>query len=130
MPIAKISLILTAIVYLAIGIIFLVDPIYWASSLDISLPTPTAIIDLRATYGGYMFAIAVFLFYCLRNSELMKVGLIFQVISFAGFGLSRFAGILIGGHPRAIMYYLLIAEILGFALGIFGLWQLSKTAKI
>jgi len=130
MPIAKISVALTAIVYLAIGIIFLADPIYWGSSVDISLPTPTAIIDLRATYGGCMFAIAVFLFYCLKNSTLLKAGLIFQIISFAGFGLSRFAGILLDGPPRAIMYYLLIAEIFGFILGVFGLWQLSKTAKI
>lgn len=121
---------MTAIVYLAIGIIFLVDPVYWASSIDISLPTTTAIIDLRATYGGCMFAIAVFLFYCLKSSNLLKAGLIFQLISFAGFGLSRFAGILIDGPPRAIMYYLLIAEIFGFLLGVLGLWQLGKTAKI
>ena len=76
MPIAKISVALTAIVYLAIGIIFLLDPIYWGSSVDISLPTSTAIIDLRATYGGCMFAIGVFLFYCLKNPALLKAGLL------------------------------------------------------
>ncbi|NNE99008.1 MAG: DUF4345 domain-containing protein [Pyrinomonadaceae bacterium] len=130
MLIAKTSVTLTAIVYLAIGIIFLADPVYWASSIDISLPTPTAVTDLRATYGGCMLAIGVFLLFCLKNSAFLKAGLTFQVISFAGFGLSRLAGILLDGQPRAIMYYLLAAEICGFLLGAFGLWQLGKTAKI
>ena len=130
MLIAKISVILTALIFLAIGIIFLVDPIYWASSLDISLPSTTAIIDLRATYGGCMFAIAVFMFYCLKDSVFLKAGLIFQIICYAGFGLSRFAGILIDGQPKPIMYYLLAAEIFGVSLGALGLRQLSKTTKI
>lgn len=130
MKLAKFSLILTALVYLAIGIIFLVDPVYWASSLDISLPTKTAIIDLRATYGGCMLALGVFFLYSIKSRLFIRTGLVLQALTFAGFGLSRAAGIFIDGTPRPIMFYLLIAEICGFGLAVYCLWQIGKTDKI
>ena len=130
MNLAKFSLALTGLAYLVIGIIFLFDPVYWGSSVDIALPTPTAIIDLRATYGGCMFAIAVFLFYCLSKESFIKIGLIFQAVSFAGFGITRLAGIVANPPARGIMYYLLIAEILGVALAVYCLSRLPKTDNI
>jgi len=130
MRISRFSILLAAIAYAAIGLIFLIDPVYWGSSVDISLPTPTAIIDLRATYGGCMLAIAIFLAYCLANSRLIRVGLIFQAISLGGFGLARLAGIIMNPPTRGIMYYLLLAEIFGVALAVYCLSRLPKTDNI
>lgn len=130
MKLAKFSLILTAVVYAAIGVIFLADPVYWASSLDIVLPTPTAIIDFRATYGGCMFAIAVFFVYCLKDSKRIRVGLVFQAISLAGFGLTRGFGIILNPNSRPVNYYLLAAEVFGVVLAVFCLSRLGKTDNI
>ena len=130
MGLARFSVALTAAVYLAIGVIFLIDPVYWGASVDISLPTNTAIIDLRATYGGCMFAIGIFLLYCLKNAALLKIGLIFQAVSLAGFGLSRLAGIIGSPPARGIMYYLLLAEIVGVGLALVCLSRLRKTDNI
>ncbi len=126
MKLAKLSLILTALVYLVIGIMFLSSPIYWAASVDISLPTTTAIIDLQATYGGCMLAIGVFFLYCVKDNKLISAGLILQAISLAGFAIGRIVGIAIYGMPRPIMFYLLAAEISGVALAIYCLSQIKE----
>ncbi len=130
MKLARFSIFLTAAAYGAIGLIFLVDPVYWGSTVDISLPTPTAIIDLRATYGGCMFAIAIFFIYSLKNSSLIRAGLIFQAISLGGFGLARLVGILMTPPSRGIMYYLLAAEVFGASLAVYCLSRLGKTDNI
>ena len=130
MKLARFSVFLTSIVYVLIGVIFLFDPVYWASSLDISLPTPTAIIDFRATYGGSMLAIAVFLLYCLKNSEFLRIGILFQAISLAGFGLTRGLGIIFTAGSRPVNYYLLAAEVFGVGLAVFCLSRFGKTDNI
>ncbi|MEZ5345374.1 MAG: DUF4345 domain-containing protein [Pyrinomonadaceae bacterium] len=130
MILARFSVALTALVYAAIGFIFIADPVYWASSVDISLPTPTAIIDLRATYGGCMLSIAVFLIYCLKDLEKLRTGLIFQAVSLAGFGLTRSLGIFLNPGTRTIMFYLLAAEVFGVCLAVFCLSRIHKTDNI
>jgi hypothetical protein len=130
MKLARFSIILSALVYGAIGIMFLTSPDYWASSLDIYLPTPTAVIDLQATYGGCMIAISLFFVYCLKSPLLINIGLILQAITLGGFAFGRTFGIAVNGTPKPIMFYLLSAEIVGVLLAIYCLWQIGKTDSI
>ena len=130
MKIAKTSIILTSLVYSVIGIMFLTSPIYWASTIDISLPTNTAIVDLQATYGGAMLSLGIFFVYCLKSKATIRFGLILQAITLGGFAFGRISGMLINGMPRPIMFYLLIAEISGVILAIFCLRQIGKTDRI
>jgi hypothetical protein len=130
MKLAKISIIITAAVYLIIGVMFLTSPVYWVKGVDILLPTPTAIIDLQATYGGCMFALGIFFLYTYKNLSLIRMGLILQAITLGGFAFGRFVGILMHGIPKPIIFYLFIAEISGVILAIYCLSQMSKTDKI
>ncbi len=126
MNLVKFSIIITAVIFLVIGLMFLTSPVYWASSVDISLNSTTAIIDFQATYGGCMFAIGIFFLYCLRKSELIRIGLILQAITLGGFAFGRIVGVFSNGIPKPIIFYLLAAEISGVLLAIF---CLSKTRE-
>ena len=50
---AKAVLLLASLVFLGIGVVFLVAPVHWATLVEIELPTSMARTDLRATYGGF-----------------------------------------------------------------------------
>lgn len=123
---AKFSIILTSLIYFVIGVMFLSAPVYWASGIDIELTSNTAIIDLQATYGGCMFALGVFFLYCLKNSQLIRVGLVLQAITLGGFAIGRVIGILMNGVPKPVIFYLMIAEISGILLAIYCLWQFKE----
>jgi hypothetical protein len=126
MNLAKFSIFLTACVYCVIGMMFLISPVYWAKGIDIEPLTPTAIIDLQATYGGCMLALGVFFIYCLKNAGLIRVGLILQAITLGGFGVGRILGIAVYGMPRPVLFYLLAAEVSGVLLAIYCLSQLKE----
>ena len=130
MKLAKISVVITALVYLIIGLMFLTVPNYWVSDIDIVLNSPTAVMDVRATYGGCMFAIGVFLVYWSTDLKNIRIGLIFQAISLAGFAFGRVLGFFVDGIPKPIMFYLLLAEISGIILAVYCLRHIEKENKI
>jgi hypothetical protein len=102
MTLAKIVLRVGALVFAAIGIGFLVNPIEWAAVVDIPLPTATARTDLRATYGGFDLAIGVFLGWCALRTDWIRPGLAAMGLA-AGFGGGRLLGILIEGSATPLM---------------------------
>ncbi len=126
MKLAKVSIIITAIVYLIIGLMFLIAPVRFVEGIDISLNSPTAIIDLQATYGGCMFALGIFFLYILKNLILIRVGLVLQILTLGGFAFGRILGILIHGVPKPIIFYLLVAEISGLALAVYCLSKIEE----
>lgn len=130
MKLAKISIAVTAAVYLIIGIMFLTAPVYWAEGVDITLPTPTAVIDLQATYGGCMAGLGVFFLYCLRNEASIRTGLVLQALTLGGFALSRVLGIVLYGRPEPLIYYLLVSEAGGVLLALYCLRRTAKTDRI
>lgn len=61
---ARAILLGSAIVFVGMGVGFLVVPIRYAAVVEISAPTATARTDLRATYGGFDLAFGLFLGLC------------------------------------------------------------------
>jgi len=120
MTLAKGALLLGAVVFAAIGVGFLLVPVQWASIVDISLPTPMARTDLRATYGGFDVAIGVFLGLCARRTEWIRPGLVALGLAAAGFGGGRLLGIVVEGTASPLMLGFLAIEVttavLAFAL--------------
>jgi hypothetical protein len=51
MSLGRISLSLSALIFGAFGLAFLFSPTTMAGRVDITLPTPTAIIDFQAIYS-------------------------------------------------------------------------------
>lgn len=119
MSFARIVLWLSALVFGAIGLLFVIAPVSWANVVEISLPTAMARTDLRATYGGFDLAFGVFLAICGMNSAWLRPGLLASGLVLLGFGLSRLLGIALEGEGHRLMWTFLLLELLGGALSFY-----------
>jgi hypothetical protein len=123
MSIGRFSIILSAIVFGGFGIAFLLFPLFMASVVGIELPTPSALIDFRATYGGFEIGLAIFFAICAFREEWIRPALAAQAVSLGGFAFGRIIGLTLDGAPQTIIYYLLIAECAGCGIGLFALMK-------
>lgn len=117
MTFARVLVVSTGIVFVVIGAGFLLKPVAWARTVGIELPTPTARIDLMATYGGFDLAFGLFLLYCAWRPESVRIGLVACLFALVGFGATRALGLLaIRGPVQPILYWLLALEAVGVVL--------------
>src|SRR4051794_5788336 len=107
---AKAVLFLDVAVFLGIGLAFLMAPTRMAGLVGIALPCPTAITDLRATYGGLEIGIAGFLAYCARSPNMARIGITFALLSLTGLAATRVLGMLLNRGASRILWALLTAE--------------------
>jgi Domain of unknown function (DUF4345) len=128
MQLAKFSIFISILIYLIIGLWCLAAPIQTSSGIDIQLPTPTAIIDFRATYGGLLVGIGIFFIVCLKEAYL-KIGLILQALSLGGLAFGRIVGIILDGMPRPLLIYFLVAEIAAVILAMFAFQRLTRNRR-
>lgn len=126
MNLARILTFFSVLVFGGIGLACLLFPVQMAVGIDISLPTPTAIIDFRATHGGFLLGLGLFFIYCLFNKAFLRVGLIVQAVSLGGFAFGRLVGLALDGTPKTILIYLLFAEIIGCVLAIYAFLKLKR----
>lgn len=122
MTIAKYGLALAALVFVGIGLGFLLVPVQWAALVDISLPTAMARTDFRATYGGFDLAVGVFLGFCALRADWVRPGLWALALAAAGFGAGRLVGILVEGTATPLMLTFLVIE-WAIALVTFYVWR-------
>lgn len=121
MSLGRISLSLSALIFGTFGLAFLSSPTTMAGRVDITLPTPTAIIDFQAIYGGLEVGLAVFFAYCTVVNRWLHPALLVQALSLGGSALGRLVGVLQAGSAQPLIYWLLLAELSGTALGVFTL---------
>lgn len=77
-----------------LGSLYLVHPDALRDSAAIASETPSALAELRSTYGGLHVGIALFLLACAAREGARQAGLLFCGLAFAGAGMARVAGIL------------------------------------
>ncbi len=77
-----------------LGSLYLFDPDAVREAAGISPETPSALAEIRSTYGGLHIGIGLFLLACAAREETRRVALLFCSLAFAGAGIARFAGIL------------------------------------
>ena len=77
-----------------LGLLYLLDPDAILDSAGISPETPSALAEIRSTYGGLHVGISVFLLACAARDSTRRTGLLFCGLAFAGAGVARLAGIL------------------------------------
>ncbi len=88
-----------------------------------SLPTASAIIDVRSTYGGFSFGIGLFLLYCANNN--VRMGLVAALLALVGIIPSRLFGYIVDGSPNQYMHIFLGLELLLFALTLLALRKIK-----
>jgi hypothetical protein len=111
MMLARAALILAAVVFVLIGVGFLIAPVSWASVVEIALPTATARTDLRATYGGFDLGVGLFFGLCALRLEWIRPGLAALGLAAAGFGGGRLLGIVIEGSASPLMGIFVMLEL-------------------
>jgi hypothetical protein len=118
----RIYLAVNLLVYGGYAIGFFAAPAQLAALTDIQLPTATAIADLRATYGGLSFAIALLLLRGLLSTKWEAPALLLATAGAAGLGFGRIVTI-VTGQPGMIIYAILATEVVAAAAGA---WLISR----
>ncbi|MFK7733735.1 MAG: DUF4345 domain-containing protein [Pseudomonadales bacterium] len=108
----KILVQLTAVFFLAYGLMFTLYPVFFSNLVTDNNPATTSgLIDMRATYGGMSIAVGFMMFVLARNSSTLKLGLLSVITVLLGMASSRLLGIIVDGSPNNLMFIYLIAEI-------------------
>jgi hypothetical protein len=75
------AVLLAALIVLAlIGRKFIGDPVGAAAASDMTLNSPLAITNMRASFGAFPLGCALFVLICLVTSRLRKTGLVFVAL--------------------------------------------------
>lgn len=129
MTLAKCGLLFAAVVFIVIGMGFLVVPVEWASLVEISLPTAMARTDFRATYGGFDLAMGVYLGLCALRTEWIRPGVVALGLAAAGFGGGRLLGILVEGTASPLMLSFAVIETASALLAFYVLRRLPRVGR-
>lgn len=86
---ARIVLLVQALVWCGLGLLYWVRPYEMANLSGMLLMEPSSVSDAQVFYGGHQFALALFLFFAVRRVELLRPGLILVVLIQLTLTLSR-----------------------------------------
>jgi len=101
---------IVGLVFVAFGAWAFVDPVAVAGLTEVSLPTPTALADGRAVYGGLTLGLGVFFVLCTRPA-LVPGGLWAVVLTVGGAFLGRLTGVAIDGAGSSAAIGTLASEL-------------------
>lgn len=108
---------LNSALFVAFGICFAVAPGFFANAITGGGPaTSSAVIDMRATYGGMGLGIGLLFWFCSRQRETVHAGLVGSLLVLAATAMARGVGFIADGAPNAYMLSLFCAEVLFVAL--------------
>jgi hypothetical protein len=125
MKLARLSLYMMAVVFLDLGVMSLVAPTYLTPLVEISMPTPIAVMEIRGVYGGLFFGIGFFCLLFARRDAWLRPGLVAQTGVMGGFVLGRTVGIVLGGAPNLFIAMLLAGEVFMVAVALVAMRQLN-----
>src|SRR5262252_1875180 len=107
MRLARVLLIGSAIIFVAVGAAFLFIPKTCAQVLEISLPTAMARTDVRATYGGLELGLGIYLILCTIRKDWTRSGLWALGLATGGFATGRLLGFLFEQTISPLMLFFL-----------------------
>ena len=107
-----------AAVFLGLGAMSLVAPVNLTSLVEIAMPTPIAVMEVRGVYGGFFLGTGFFFFLFARRDAWLRPGLVAQASILGGFVLGRALGIVLGGAPSPFITILLVGEVLGLIVAL------------
>lgn len=125
MAFARFSLYVVASVFPGLGMMSLIAPSMLTPLVELAMPTPVAIMEVRGVYGGFFFGTGVFFYLFARRDAWLRPGLVAQASVFGGFVLGRTLGIVVGGAPNGFIALLLVGEIVGLIVAV-ALLQTSR----
>jgi hypothetical protein len=116
---SKLLVYATAIFFIGYGGLFLLIPTgmaYWITGVELN--PASAVIDIRATYGGAQFAIGLMMFLIVKLKDNVDLGLVFVGVVLLAMAFGRVVGLLNDGEANLVMYLYLVGELLFGALAL------------
>jgi hypothetical protein len=106
-----------AVLFIVFGLCFVVAPEFFAYSLTGSEPwTPSALTDMRATYGGMGLGVGLVFWFLARQRETVIAGLAGSLLVLGATASARVVGFIADGAPNVFMLVLFAAEVMFVAL--------------
>ncbi|MFH2135658.1 MAG: DUF4345 domain-containing protein [Pseudomonadota bacterium] len=116
----------TALSFIAFGMCFIAAPGYFSEALAGEMQTtPSALIDMRATYGGMGLGTGLVLWSLARQRETVVAGLIASLLVLGSIATARLAGCIVDGMPNAYMLIALVLEVSFFAMTLLALKRIT-----
>jgi uncharacterized membrane protein len=102
-----------AVLFIVFGICFVVAPEFFAYELTRSVPwTSSALIDMRATYGGMGLGIGLLFWFLASQRETVIAGLVSSFLLLGATAMARMVGFVADGSPNIFMQVRFGAEVL------------------
>ncbi|PKM44009.1 MAG: DUF4345 domain-containing protein [Gammaproteobacteria bacterium HGW-Gammaproteobacteria-1] len=110
--------------FVGFGLGFVFTPEALAAVITGAAPaTPSAMTDMRATYGGMALGLALIFGLCARNGESVRLGVHGVLAVMVALAVARTLGMLLDGSPNTFMFVLLLAEVV---MAFLALWALRQ----
>jgi hypothetical protein len=97
MAFGRILLWIASVMFAVFGLAYLLDPAGLVGPAGLSLPTPSALSDVRATYGGVQLGFGAFLAWSALAAERVPAGLLALALIEMGVSLCRAVGVVVDG---------------------------------
>lgn len=107
---AKIFLVVMGVVNIAFGALSAVDPVLVVSPMGFGHLAPTAMTDMRASYGGFQLGFGLFALWCLKADEIFA-GVLCILITVALVAICRVVGLAVDGMVTTSLISALIFEL-------------------
>lgn len=124
MKFSQALVLVNGILFIGFGLGFVIAPVYFSTLFTgAHFATPSAIIDVRATYGGMALGLGIWLVVCARQH--VRLGLLGSLAVLVSIVTGRLVGIVLDGGANVFMYVFLVAELL-FLLATWYAWRANK----
>lgn len=97
MKFSKFALWWAGLAFFGFGWAYLICPEFMVELSGMQVPTPVAVTDARAMYGGYQIGFGAFLLYCALRAQWIWPGLIATFWAFGGIVICRVLGFVLDG---------------------------------
>jgi hypothetical protein len=94
---SQILLLAIGVIFVPFGIWALAQPTAVAGMTEVELPSPAALADGRAVYGGLTLGLGVFFLLAARSTQLTRAGLWVALLSLGGAATGRLLGVVLDG---------------------------------
>jgi hypothetical protein len=121
---ARIILTITGLVFFVHGLVCFIHPATIGIESGLVMPTPSAVIEVRAEYGGLPMALGLFFLAAALQKIKIRAGLIVMATALTGYATSRIAAVLIAAQ---IDPYNLAAITYELTTALLALWALKKS---
>lgn len=112
----RFSLGVTGLLFVGLGVAFLIDPHRMADLVGIRTDRARHLIEVRAMYGGFEIGLGLFFLVAIGRTRWIRAALAAQTLGFSGLAGGRLIGLMFDGSDRLMLGFLAI-ELAGALMG-------------